>query len=430
MAKRMLIDAAHPEETRVVVLNGNRLEEFDFETSTKKQIKGNIYLAKVTRVEPSLQAAFVEYGGNRHGFLAFNEIHPDYYRIPVADRQAALEAERVAEHAANAREDATRGTASADEHASRAPESEPSAPTTSPAEEHDEADDRRADGARRADRTRPPSDEPHRRARAMAAGRGAASRITPRLGDARTSPSRRATRSRRLPTSRQPTRTTARHATPSAAKNSRRAPRRAPGDGADRRGQSSPTATAARTAETDRDRRRRRARGGDAAARPPLSPLQDPGSHQAPPDHAGAGDQGRARQQGRGADDLSLARRPLLRADAEHAARRRRVAQDHQCRRPPAPQGPDERSRSAGRHGRHRPHRRQRALQGRDQARFRISAAAVGRDPRPDPQIDRAGAHLRGRQPHQALDPRPLCARHRGSAWSTARKAIAPPRPS
>ena len=88
MAKRMLIDAAHPEETRVVVLNGHRLEEFDFETSTKKQIKGNIYLAKITRVEPSLQAAFVEYGGNRHGFLAFNEIHPDYYRIPVGDRRA------------------------------------------------------------------------------------------------------------------------------------------------------------------------------------------------------------------------------------------------------------------------------------------------------------------------------------------------------
>ncbi len=85
MAKRMLIDATHPEETRVVVLNGNRLEEFDFESSTKQQVKGNIYLAKVTRVEPSLQAAFVEYGGNRHGFLAFSEIHPDYFRIPVGD---------------------------------------------------------------------------------------------------------------------------------------------------------------------------------------------------------------------------------------------------------------------------------------------------------------------------------------------------------
>jgi ribonuclease E len=89
----MLIDAAHPEQTRVVLVSGNRVEEFDFETATKKQLKGNIYLAKVTRVEPSLQAAFVEYGGNRHGFLAFGEIHPDYYQIPVEDRLALLEEE-------------------------------------------------------------------------------------------------------------------------------------------------------------------------------------------------------------------------------------------------------------------------------------------------------------------------------------------------
>src|SRR3984885_6570979 len=91
MTKRMLIDASHAEETRVVVLDGNRLEDFDVETSTKRQLKGNIYLAKVVRVEPSLQAAFVEYGGNRHGVLAFSEIHPDYYQIPVADRQRLLE---------------------------------------------------------------------------------------------------------------------------------------------------------------------------------------------------------------------------------------------------------------------------------------------------------------------------------------------------
>jgi ribonuclease E len=96
MSTRMLIDASHPEETRVVVVKGTRLEEFDFESATKKQLKGNIYLAKVTRVEPSLQAAFVEYGGNRHGFLAFSEIHPDYYQIPIADRQALL-AEQAAE---------------------------------------------------------------------------------------------------------------------------------------------------------------------------------------------------------------------------------------------------------------------------------------------------------------------------------------------
>src|SRR5580692_7745374 len=91
MTKRMLIDATHAEETRVVVLDGTRLEDFDVETSTKRQLKGNIYLAKVVRVEPSLQAAFVEYGGNRHGFLAFGEIHPDYYQIPVADRQRLID---------------------------------------------------------------------------------------------------------------------------------------------------------------------------------------------------------------------------------------------------------------------------------------------------------------------------------------------------
>lgn len=93
MADKMLIDASHEEETRVVVVRGNRIEEFDFESEHKKQIRGNIYLAKVTRVEPSLQAAFVDYGGNRHGFLAFAEIHPDYYQIPLADRQALLRAE-------------------------------------------------------------------------------------------------------------------------------------------------------------------------------------------------------------------------------------------------------------------------------------------------------------------------------------------------
>jgi ribonuclease E len=100
MSKTMLIDAAHPEETRVVVLAGNQIDDFDFESAAKKQIRGNIYLAKVTRVEPSLQAGFVEYGGNRHGFLAFGEIHPDYYQIPAEDREALL-----AEEAAQAQSD-------------------------------------------------------------------------------------------------------------------------------------------------------------------------------------------------------------------------------------------------------------------------------------------------------------------------------------
>ena len=100
MADKMLIDASHEEETRVVVVRGNRIEEFDFESQHKKQLRGNIYLAKVTRVEPSLQAAFVDYGGNRHGFLAFAEIHPDYYQIPLADRQALVQAE-AEEHRRN-----------------------------------------------------------------------------------------------------------------------------------------------------------------------------------------------------------------------------------------------------------------------------------------------------------------------------------------
>ncbi|MCA0906513.1 Rne/Rng family ribonuclease [Ruegeria marisrubri] len=106
MAKKMLIDATHAEETRVVVVDGNKVEEFDFESENKRQLAGNIYLAKVTRVEPSLQAAFVDYGGNRHGFLAFSEIHPDYYQIPVADREALMEEERAYAEAIKARDEA------------------------------------------------------------------------------------------------------------------------------------------------------------------------------------------------------------------------------------------------------------------------------------------------------------------------------------
>src|SRR5919109_1551025 len=111
MAKVMLIDATHPEETRVAVVDGKKLEEFDVEVASRRPLKANIYLEKVTRVEPSLQAAFVEYGGNRHGFLAFSEIHPDYYRIPVADREkllreaAAEEDDDADEHSSNERDD-------------------------------------------------------------------------------------------------------------------------------------------------------------------------------------------------------------------------------------------------------------------------------------------------------------------------------------
>src|SRR5262249_4887982 len=108
-SNKMLIDATHPEETRVVVLRKGRVEEFDYESAARKPLRGNIYLAKVTRVEPPLQAAFVDYGGNRHGFLAFSEIHPDYYQIPVADRQALIAEDERAQRAAEAEADRRAG---------------------------------------------------------------------------------------------------------------------------------------------------------------------------------------------------------------------------------------------------------------------------------------------------------------------------------
>src|SRR2546430_572541 len=120
MPNKMLVDATHPEETRVVVLRGHRVEEFDFESASRKQLRGNIYLAKVTRVEPSLQAAFVDYGGNRHGFLAFSEIHPDYYQTPIADRQALIAEDERAQRAAEAEADRRAGRRAA--HADRASE--------------------------------------------------------------------------------------------------------------------------------------------------------------------------------------------------------------------------------------------------------------------------------------------------------------------
>src|SRR3989338_4304432 len=103
--KRMLIDASHPEETRVAIVSGNHLEDFDVEVEYRKQLKGNIYLAKVTRVEPSLQAAFVDYGGDKHGFLPFSEIHPDYYSIPISDKQDLLRSIREEERASEGHDD-------------------------------------------------------------------------------------------------------------------------------------------------------------------------------------------------------------------------------------------------------------------------------------------------------------------------------------
>ena len=137
MASRMLIDATHAEETRVVVVDGNTLEEFDFETATRKQLKGNIYLAKVTRVEPSLQAAFVEYGGNRHGFLAFSEIHPDYFQIPISDRKALLKQQK-AEAEARANEASEQGGSAQEDTDENGDEAVREKAETVSAEEEDE----------------------------------------------------------------------------------------------------------------------------------------------------------------------------------------------------------------------------------------------------------------------------------------------------
>ena len=280
MSMRMLIDARHPEETRVAVVKGNRIEEFDFESAEHKQLKGNIYLAKVTRVEPSLQAAFIDYGGNRHGFLAFSEIHPDYYQIPKADRDALLREE--AEHAAE--EERLRAA----EYDAEDRESAEAATTMT-------ADDRRGEPTT---------------ATATARSTESRHRLEPLAG-------------RRI--------------------RRRRAAQEAPG---------------------------------------PAPPLQDPGRHPAPPGAAGPGRQGRARQQGRGADHLSEPRRPLLRADAQHEPRRRHQPQDLERRRPQAAEVDHVRPEPALDDGPDRPHRRPVAHQDRDQARLRLSRPAVGRDPR------------------------------------------------
>ncbi len=138
MPNKMLIDATHPEETRVVVLRGNRVEEFDFESASRRQLRGNIYLAKVTRVEPSLQAAFVDYGGNRHGFLAFSEIHPDYYQIPVADRQALIDEEERAHRDAEAEADRRAGMRGRPRHRRAAHHAADAEVVTSPPVESEE----------------------------------------------------------------------------------------------------------------------------------------------------------------------------------------------------------------------------------------------------------------------------------------------------
>ena len=139
MTKKMLIDASHPEETRVVIVDGNRVEELDFESRNKRQLRGNVYLARVTRVEPSLQAAFIEYGGNRHGFLAFSEIHPDYYQIPHEDKLALLEAEEAENKAAE--DEVDEDSADEDEESERDENVDPDIEDAADADDEEVADE-------------------------------------------------------------------------------------------------------------------------------------------------------------------------------------------------------------------------------------------------------------------------------------------------
>ena len=290
MPSKMLIDAAHPEETRVVAVKGNRVEEFDYESANKKQLRGNIYLAKVTRVEPSLQAAFVDYGGNRHGFLAFTEIHPDYYQIPVADRQALLEAEAEEESRASAAE-AAEDDAAAGRRRRRG---------------------RRGRGRQIRARARgAQAQRPRNRSRRSPASKSPTTRSTRRRCDNTTVAMEASDLVREVSEPAEYGETDEGHV--------RSAPEPAADDEDGEEGENGeqpqtigqPVALKEGNGETVAEYRRigrlRGRSGGTARAdAPPTRPsLQDPGGHQAPPDHPRAGGEGGARQQGRGAHDLS-----------------------------------------------------------------------------------------------------------------------------
>ena len=372
-------------------------------SASRRQLRGNIYLAKVTRVEPSLQAAFVEYGGNRHGFLAFSEIHPDYYQIPVADRQALLEedarAEREEEHEEERRRhrrdrrgrnaprrsesgESVNREASPDtdepdqrlqdgprEPAAEPSDESPSSEEISPAETGDESgaplltppEPGAGEGAAPEQRQASVAQDPNEEAAAGAAEPGREPGVAVLDRDAGTLPSEAA------------------YAEAEATDSAAEAEADDPGDHAGENGEEEAEPVIEQVGGR-----------GDAleeiperpAQLPP--PIQDPGGHQAPADPAGPGRQGGARHQGRGAHHLSVACRPLLGADAEHRPRRRHLAQDHERGGPQAAQGDRRGSRGAGGDGGHPAHRRCLPHPGRDQARFRVSDAPVGERARAD----------------------------------------------
>ncbi len=413
MPDKMLIDATHPEETRVVVLRGNRVEEFDFESANRKQLRGNIYLAKVTRVEPSLQAAFVDYGGNRHGFLAFSEIHPDYYQIPVADRQALIaqeerdqrEADAEADHRARGGGGRGRGR-------------------------HRQRGQRQRDDVRRSE---PLADgEVAREAAEIPAGEAAMGQPSPAEFDETTADVREPAQ----PTAEFTAEDSAREAAEFRAGEDAIEPPPAP-DGGEAVQEFATEASPQELA--------------DAAAEP--APAGEPGNGNGEEQH-----EDEAVESVGGADALEevqervprfrrqykiqevIKRRQVMLVQVVKEERgtkgaalttylslagRYSVLMPNTARgggisrkitirgRPQPAQRNRHRTRSAGGHGRDPAHRRRLPHQDRSQARLRISAAAVGDGARSHAEIDRAEAGLRGRLAGQALDPRPLQQGHR-----------------
>ena len=357
MTKRMLIDGTHAEEVRVVITSANRLDEYDVETSTKRQLKGNIYLAKITRVEPSLQAAFVDFGGDRHGFLAFNDIHPDYFQIPVADREALVAAENAegdTETAAQALVDEIDSTV---EEISDTEEPDADEPDTV----EDEPDSAIAEsaGTPAADIAAAESAEEEPEGEAEGGGDASAEETEdgPDAGGGEAG------------TENAETETAAADGESEAGEKKRPPPRRRrrgrkrnEGDGDAEAGSSS--------------RRLRRYKIQEVIKRNQIILVQVVKEER--------GNKGAA------LTTLYLARRPLLRADAEHRAGRRNLAQDHQPERAPQAEENHRRPRDPERHGRDHAHRRDRAQQGGNQARLRLSEPHLGRRAGANLQFDRA----------------------------------------
>ena len=403
MPNKMLIDASHPEETRVVVVRGNRIEEFDFESQDKKQLKGNIYLARVTRVEPSLQAAFVEYGGNRHGFLAFSEIHPDYYQIPVADRQALLRAEAEAAEAeddedgdADERGDRSRGRRRRRSGKHRGRDERRPAANAAEASEIADDDASQVHGDHHDYGEEGGSADREALVAEHGASDGEENEHAESEGDESASDDRRQRDLEDGDSSAADTENTE-HATERSDEPTSSIAASIEGDVI-----SEPIAEATVT-ENDRggvveevhsihaDDHEVESVGAEDA-------LEEIRSRRKPVRRNYKIQEVIKRRQillvqvvkeergNKGAaltTYLSLAGR-YSRADAEHGARRRHFPQDHQRPGPQAAEGSRAGSRHAAGHGRHPAHGRREPHQGRDQARLRISDAAVGNRPRPD----------------------------------------------